>query len=72
MHADELLHGLKAIVELTVRNLSALYGGSRNIIDQVESHIRRSYQAELSLEKIAARYLLNAMGLGLPAPDRAP
>ncbi|MGE4549684.1 MAG: response regulator [Intestinibacillus sp.] len=56
MHADELLHGLEAIVELTIRNLSALCSGSRSMIDQVESYIRRSYQDELSLDKIAARY----------------
>lgn len=55
-HADELQHDLTAIVDLTIRNLAARSDSSRSMIDRVESYIRRSYQEELSLEKIAARY----------------
>lgn len=56
IHIVELTECLRKIVELTVRNLSATSGSTRSLIDRVEYDIRRNYQEELSLEKIAARY----------------
>lgn len=56
LHGGELAEILRGIVTLTVQNLSVASGSTRSLIDRVEDYVRKNYQEELSLEKIATQY----------------
>jgi len=59
-HLEDLYELSAKVVELTIRGLMEISNEPKNLIEHVESHIKKYYQSDLSLTKIADKYHISS------------
>lgn len=59
-HLEDLYELSAKVVELTIRGMMETANEPKNLIEHVENHIKKHYQSDLSLTKIADKYHISS------------